>query len=101
MFVNTSRYQDVNLDQKEITKMDNADMVILECVYTSRPEGVKRGNNAIFTMEGKEAAVGQEIQTSTSPMILMETGTIQIAGLRKEIFIKKDIPHRDHHILIF
>ena len=48
---NTLRFQDVDLGQEGVMKMDNADMVIQECVFIFKQEGVKRVTIATFTME--------------------------------------------------
>ena len=59
-------------------KMVNAGMVIPECAFISKQEGVKRGTTAIFTME-------ERVLTTTGviiSMILMETGeTIQMLAM--------------------
>ena len=61
-------------------RVDNVDMVTHECADIFRQEGVKRENIAIFTMEERDSVTG--VKTSTSIVILMETGeTIQMLGL--------------------
>ena len=87
MSANTLRFQDVNLGQEGLMKMDNAGMVIPECAYFSRQEGVKRGIIVISTTEERETATGHQIHISKGlkmgifPMISMETEqTIQMLG---------------------
>ena len=76
----TTRYQDVNLEQEEVMKMDNVDMGTQECAYISRQEDVKREIIVIFTMEERASTI--QVKTSTSPEILMETSeTTQMLGL--------------------
>ena len=47
----TMRFQDANLGQEVVMITVNAGMVIPECAYIFKQEGVKRVTTAIFTME--------------------------------------------------
>ena len=61
---NTMRYQDVNMGEKGIMKMESAGTVTQECAYITRQEGVKKETTVISTMEERESATeGHLIQT--------------------------------------
>ena len=47
------KYQDVNMGEKGLMKMDSAGMVTPECAYITRQEGVKRETIVIIIMEEK------------------------------------------------
>ena len=101
------RFQNVNMEQEEVMKMENAGTVIPEYAFITRQGGVKKEITAIITMVEKETEMtghqthtSEWAQTITSPMILMEIGKIRMFGLRQEIFIKNRIP-QTHPILLF
>ena len=96
---NTMRYQDVNLGEKEVMKMESAGTVTPECAYITRQEGVKRETIVIIIMEEKRIEA-RGVKTSNFPMTLMGTGeTIQMLDLRKEIFVQREeILHKAHPI---
>ena len=50
---NTMKYQDVNMGEKGLMKMESAGTVTPECAYITRQEGVKRETIVIFIMEEK------------------------------------------------
>ena len=57
------RYQDVNMGEKELMKMESAGMVTPECAFTSKQEDAKREIIVISTMEERDLAAGHQIHT--------------------------------------
>ena len=103
MSANTLRFQDVNLGQEGLMKMDNAGMVIPECAFIIKQGDVKKETIAIITMVEKETEMaGHQTQAQTIPFptISTEIGEIRMFRLRQEIFIKnRTLPA--HLILLF
>ena len=64
---NTSRYQDVDLELKGVTKMVNAGTDIPECAFIFRQEGAKKETTVIFIM-------GERARNLRLCMIKMEIG---------------------------
>ena len=63
IFVSTTRYQDVSLEQEGLMTVDNAGMITPECAFTSKQEDAKREIIVISTMEERELAAGHQIHT--------------------------------------
>ena len=51
---NTMRYQDVNMGEQGVMKMESAGTVTPECAYITRQEGVKKEIVVIFTTVERE-----------------------------------------------